>query len=205
MTFVVGITGGIGSGKTKVSGRFTCLGVTIADADIAAREVVLPGTEAWKKITHHFSPGILLKDDSLDRAKLREIVFADREARKWLESVTHPAIIGRCLEIIRTATSPYAMLVLSAGTGRSPLMNRLLVVDVPEELQIQRVMKRDNNSLEQVKSILAAQIPREQRLALADDIIDNRGSLDSLYKDVSRLHESYLQMAQSANQTDSNK
>ncbi|MCB1692175.1 MAG: dephospho-CoA kinase [Pseudomonadales bacterium] len=195
MSFVVGLTGGIGSGKTAVSDAFEALGITIADADVASRTVVEPGRPALAQIVSHFGESILQADGTLDRARLRKIVFTDAGERKILESVTVPAIMRELTGILERSTSPYAMLMLSSGGGRSPLVQRNLVVDVPEDVQVARVTARDDNTPEQVRAIMAAQPSREQRLAYADDVIENTGTLDELKAAVARLHRQYLDMA----------
>jgi dephospho-CoA kinase len=196
MGFVVGLTGGIGSGKTAVSDRFAARGITIADADVASRTVVEPGTPALDQITDHFGTGVLNEDGSLDRAALREIVFRDAAERKVLESITVPAIMSLLRKILDESAAPYSMLMLSSGGGRSPLVHRNLVVDVSPEVQIERVMARDNNDEEQIRSIMAAQPPREARLEYAHDIIVNEGSLDELDREVESLHQIYLELAE---------
>jgi dephospho-CoA kinase len=195
VVFVVGLTGGIGSGKTAVSDRFAALGITIADADVAARTVVEPGTKALEAITEHFGPDIIDDSGKLDRAALRQIVFQDAGQRKWLESVTVPAILDELRGILDTATSDYAILMLSSGSGQSPWIHRNLVVDVPPDVQMARVMSRDNNSEAAVKAIMATQPGREQRLGYADDVIENTGSMAELDKAVQSLHQQYISLA----------
>ena len=196
--YVVGLTGGIGSGKTTVSDLFAKLGITIADADVVARAIVEPGRPAHSAIKDRFGESILLEDDFLNRAKLREIVFSNPEDRRWLERQTHGPIMQMLGEIIESATSPYSILVLSAGAGRSPLINKMLVVDTPEELQISRVKMRDSNSRQQVESIMASQPTREERLAWADNVILNEGSVDLLEREVLNLHHYYSKLADDA-------
>lgn len=191
----MGLTGGIGSGKTAVSDRFARLGVAIADADVAARTVVEPGTDAIEQISEHFGPQILNDDGTLNRAALRQIVFKNTAERKWLESVTVPAILTELRGILDSAQSAYAILMLSSGSGQSPWIHRNLVVDVPTEVQLARVTARDNNDEDQVKAIMATQPSREQRLEYADDVIRNDGSLAELDKAVQSLHEHYLSLA----------
>lgn len=193
--FVVGLTGGIGSGKTTVSNLFARLGIEIADADVVARTIVEPGKSAHEAIRERFGESILLHDGSLNRAKLREIVFSNNSDRKWLENLTHGPIVQQLREIIASATSPYSVLVLSAGTGRSPMINKMLVIDVPEALQISRVTARDNNSIEQIKAIIKTQPSRQERLGWADDIITNDGSLENLRPEVEHLNHKYLILA----------
>ena len=193
--FVIGITGGIGSGKTAVTDRFQSRGITVADADVASREVVQPGMPALEAIADHFGPEVISEDGTMDRAAVRKIVFADPDERKWLESVTVPAIMDNLRDILAKSRSPYSLLMLSSGTGQSPLIHRSLVVDVPPDVQVARVMSRDNNDEEQVRAIMAAQPSRETRLEYADDVIVNDGSLQQLDDAVQALHEQYLTMA----------
>lgn len=193
--FVIGITGGIGSGKTAVTDRFQARGITVADADVASREVVQPGTPALAAIAEHFGSHVIGEDGSMDRAVVRKIVFADPDERKWLESVTVPAIMDNLREVLAKSTSPYSLLMLSSGTGQSPLVHRSLVVDVPPDVQLSRVMARDNNDEDQVRAIMAAQPSREIRLEYADDVIVNDGSLEQLDEAIAALHEQYLNMA----------
>jgi dephospho-CoA kinase len=193
--YVVGLTGGIGSGKTTVSDLFEKLGITVADADVVARTIVEPGRSAHSAIKERFGESILLGDGHLDRAKLRQIIFSNQEDRRWLERQTHGPIMQMLGEIIKSATSPYSILVLSAGAGRSPLINKMLVVDTPEELQISRVTKRDTNNRQQVESIMASQPTREERLTWADNVIVNEGSMDLLEQKVLDLHQYYSKLA----------
>ena len=191
---IIGITGGIGSGKTAVSNRFQALGITIADADLAARAVVQPGSKLLSDIAAKFGQNILTDTGELNRPKLRGIIFADNDARRFLERATHGPIMDQLRSELATATSPYAMLVLSAGTGRNPLINRMLVVDAPIELQQSRVLARDGSTLETINQIIDAQPARHERLALADDIIENIGSEQALDDKVAALHQFYLDL-----------
>lgn len=196
--FVVGVTGGIGSGKTAVTNAFAALGIDIVDADVASRVVVEPGTTALAQIAQHFGPAILQADGSLDRAALRKIVFADADAKRWLEQLLHPLIGAEIRRQLDTARSPYAIFVspLLVESSQRQLCDRLLVVDVPESVQLTRTMSRDNNDAEQVQRIIAAQASRQQRLALADDVIENTGTLEALQQRVAELHRGYLELAQ---------
>lgn len=196
MVFVVGLTGGIGSGKTAVSDLFEALGVTVADADVAARTVVEPETEALQKIEAHFGNKILNPNGTLNRSALRAIVFEDSNERKWLESVTVPAILKELRHILDNATSSYALLMLSSGSGQSPWIDHHLVVDVSPETQKQRVTARDQNSERQVEAIMATQPSRQERLEYADDVINNEGSLEELKANVKALHQRYLNLAE---------
>ena len=198
MALVVGITGGIGSGKSAVTERFEKLGVTVVDADLAARVVVEPGRPALTAIAERFGDSILLNDGSLDRATLRKTVFADETERKWLEQLTHPLIGEEILHQLQSANSAYAILSspLLLETSQGDLTDLTVVVDVPEEVQIQRTMSRDSNNEEQVRRIMAAQMPREQRLEKADIVIDNSRSLGELDDVVAELHKEFLARAE---------
>jgi dephospho-CoA kinase len=194
--FVVGLRGGIGTGKTSVSDLFAARSVTVADADISARRVVEPGRPAYKKIVEQFGQDILLPDETLDRAKLREIVFQEPASRTFLEQQTQRPIVDDLLTWINDAESAYAILVLSTGLGKWPMMQRLLVVDATRDSQIRRVMARDKNSRQQVEAILNAQPSREDRLQDADDIIVNEGDLAGLELEVEKLHALYLALSE---------
>jgi dephospho-CoA kinase len=193
--FVVGLRGGIGTGKTSVSDLFAARSITIADADISARRVVEPGRPAYRAIVEHFGRDILLPDETLNRARLREIVFKDPDSRRFLEQQTQKPIVDDLLTSIADAESAYVILVLSTGLGKWPLMQRLLVIDASRETQIQRVMARDNNSRQQVEAIIDAQPSREDRLRDADDLIVNEGDLARLEVEVGKLHTLYLDLA----------
>ena len=194
---VISLTGGIGSGKSAVSRCFEKLGITVVDADVAARVVVEPGQPALVQIAEHFGSGVIDANGGLDRAALRRIVFEDPEQRRWLESVLHPRIAIEIFRGLREATSPYAILAspLLLEAKQDTLAHRVLVVDVSEDTQVARTMQRDNNSAEQVRAIIAAQIGRAERLARADDVIENNGSLEDLEPKVLALHRRYLEIA----------
>lgn len=198
--FVVGITGGIGSGKTAVSDLFAARGITVVDADLASRVVVEPGRPALASIREHFGDDVIQADGSLDRAALRQRVFADEAERRWLETLLHPLIGEEIRSGLENAGSPYAVLVspLLFEAGQVEMVNRVLVVDVPEALQVQRTAARDGNSEEQVRAIMAAQADRETRRSRADDVIVNDGSLEDLDQQVGQLHEQYLALAEQA-------
>lgn len=195
--WTVGLTGGIGSGKSAVSERFAKLGIVIVDADIASRVVVEPGRPALAAIAEHFGADILTSEGVLDRAALRARVFADTSERRWLEALLHPKINEYIRTQLEAADSPYAILAhpLLIETGQTRICNRVLVVDVPESVQIERTMTRDGNSEAQVRAILAAQSPRADRLKAADDIIVNNQDLGHLDSEVLRLHRLYLDLA----------
>jgi len=193
----VGITGGIGSGKSAVTDRLADKGIAIVDADVVAREVVEPGTPALAEIADRFGAGILQDGGSLDRAALRKIVFENPDERQWLERLTHPLIGDRIAEQLAAAASPYAVLVspLLLEGSQKAYVDYVVVVDVPEAVQIERAARRDNNSEELVRRIMAAQLSREERLAQADAVIDNSGGLEELGSAVDKLHEELLELA----------
>jgi dephospho-CoA kinase len=195
--FVVGLTGGIGSGKSTVSALFESHGITVVDADVAARIVVEKGQPALQKIVAHFGEGVLQEDGTLNRAMLREKIFSNPAERGWLEGLLHPLIFREIQHQLRAASSPYAVVVspLLVETGQSRLTQRVLVVDVPEELQVERSTARDANSEAQVRAIMAAQASREKRLGYADDVIQNDQSREALANEVKNLHEKYCKLA----------
>ena len=193
--FIVGVTGGIGSGKTLVTDAFAARGVFIADADQAARHIVEPGQPALAQIVAHFGEGITDSSGRLDRPKLREIVFNDVDARRQLESFTHRPIMETLAHQLQSATSAYAMLVLSAGLGNSPLIHRMLVVDADESVRVHRVMTRDGSSESLVRQIMASQPSSEERRNIADDVIENNGDTTTVLNEVDRLHNVYLELA----------
>ncbi|KLU78796.1 dephospho-CoA kinase [Aliivibrio fischeri] len=195
MSYVVAITGGIGSGKTTVADRFQALyNINIVDADIIAREVVNPGTEGLIQIEQHFGPQILLDDGHLNRAKLRECIFSEPSEKQWLNDLLHPLIRSEMQRQIALSTSEYTLLVvpLLVENKLQYLANRVLVVDVLEQTQINRTVNRDKVNHQQVKAILASQASREERLAAADDIINNDQQNNDLDMKISLLHEKYL-------------
>lgn len=197
MTFIVGLTGGIGSGKSAVAALFRELGIKVVDADIAARRVVEPGTPALSAIADYFGADILQSDGTLDRAALRKIVFDSEEKRQWLERLLHPAIGAWLGHELATATSAYAILEspLLLETAQHKMIDRALVVDVDEQVQISRASARDGNTPEQIRAIIATQMSRQLRVARGDDVIDNSSSLAALDKPVRALHEKYLKLA----------
>ncbi|MBB6522716.1 dephospho-CoA kinase [Pseudoteredinibacter isoporae] len=198
-TMVIGLTGGIGSGKTAVSDRFALKGIAIVDADIASRTVVEPGKPALAEIAAHFGDEVILESGELNRAKLREIVFADPSQREQLEAMTHPRIRDEIVSGLQSARSPYVILAspLLMETDQHQMCDRILLVDVPEDIQLQRASSRDGVSVEQIKAIMAAQTSREKRRQNADDIIVNDRDLNWLDEEVERLHSSYLSLCQS--------
>ena len=197
MTLVIGVTGGIGSGKSAVTERFEKLGITVVDADIAARVVVEPGKPALKAVAEHFGKAIIADDGSLDRAALRSKVFADESERRWLEQLTHPLIGQEILDQLSASKSPYTILSspLLLETPQGKLADCIVVVDVSPATQLQRTMLRDDNDEEQVKRIMAAQMAREDRLAKADFVIDNSKSFTELDATIEELHAGFLARA----------
>ncbi len=199
MTLIIGITGGIGSGKSAVTDRFARMGITVVDADLAARVVVEPGRPALRAIAGHFGAGILQPDGSLDRAALRRIVFAEPAQRQWLEQLTHPLIGEEIRAQLAASHSPYTILsspLLLESSSQRQLAELVVVVDVPEEVQLERTMSRDANDEAQVRRIMAAQLSRQERLALADIVVDNSGPLAALDEIVAELHKEFLQRAE---------
>lgn len=195
--FVLGITGGIGAGKTAVADYLAGRGVRVVDADIAARQVVEPGEPALRAIADYFGEDILGPDGQLDRPALRQRIFASDQDRRWLENLLHPLINVRLQEQLHKAHSPYAALVspLLFETGQHKLVDRVLVVDVPESLQIARAMQRDGQSKEQILAIMRTQLDRQERLRRADDRVDNSTDLAGLHAQLKALHHSYMALA----------
>ncbi|MGD1456385.1 dephospho-CoA kinase [Vibrio harveyi] len=197
MAFVIGLTGGIASGKTTLANLFKQqFKIDIVDADIVAREVVEPGTHGLNAIIEHFGTDIVRDDQTLDRAKLREKIFSNPEEKAWVNGLLHPMIREKMIEDLEQVTSDYALLVvpLLVENKLDSLCDRVLVVDVEPQTQISRTVKRDNVSEEQAKAILASQASREQRLALADDVVKNNPDDPDLLLQITDLHEKYLAM-----------
>ena len=196
--FWVGLTGGIGSGKSTVAAEFVRLGIQQVDADIVARQVVEPGTVALEAIVQQFGEAIRSSDGQLDRSRLRQIVFNDETAKNWLNQLLHPLIRQEMLRQLAEATSPYVLLVapLLLENKLDQLVDTVLVVDVSEQTQINRTSVRDGSSESLVQSIMAAQCSREERLARANQVISNEGSSDTLPAKVAELHRIFLRMAE---------
>ncbi|WP_423185293.1 dephospho-CoA kinase [Alishewanella sp. d11] len=197
-SLLIGLTGGIGSGKSTVVARFHELGASYVDADIVAREVVAPGTACLAAIVAQFGHDFLQQDGQLNRAALRQRIFQDAAAKQWLEALLHPAIRQAMIAQLAASQTPYTLLVapLLLENGLNKLVQRVLVVDVTTETQLQRAMLRDSNSAAQINAIMLAQFSREQRLALADDVIDNNGQPSDLLPQIQQLHEKYLELSQ---------
>lgn len=194
--WILGLTGGIGSGKSAAAERFAELGVHVVDADQVARSVVEPGSAALAQIVDRFGVPILASSGELNRAALRERIFTSVEDRHWLERLLHPLIRQEIWASLSRAESPYAVLVspLLVESRQHEQVDRVLVVDVPEDLQLQRVLARDQVSEDQVRAILAAQARREDRLRHANDVLVNGRDLSWLRQEVDRLHDRYLQL-----------
>ena len=192
--WVLGLTGGIGSGKSAVVEEFGKLGVDWVDVDHVARWVVEPGKPALAAIAEMFGNGVLAADGSLDRAAMRELVFQDPLQRKWLEELLHPLIRQEARAYLERATSTYAIMVspLLVESGQYRQVDRVLVVDVPEALQLQRAVRRDKSNEAQIRAILNAQASRDERLRYADDVLTNDRDLAWLKQEVERLHNFYL-------------
>ncbi|AMN47814.1 dephospho-CoA kinase [Steroidobacter denitrificans] len=194
---LIALTGGIASGKSAAADFFSDLGVPVFDTDQIARDVVEPGSPALARIVAEFGADVLDAAGRMDRARMRERVFNDPEQRKRLEAITHPAIRTELARRAQQADGPYQIHVipLLVEGGRAGAYDRVLVVDAPEEQQLRRLMARDASSEEQARRILAVQATRRQRLAIADDVIENTGTLEDLRRQVHSLHQDYLHMA----------
>lgn len=193
----VGLTGGIASGKTTIAKLFAALGAGIVDSDVIAREAVAPSEPGLDAIVAEFGRSVLLETGALDRAALRRIVFHDAERRTALEAILHPLIRARALAQLERLDAPYAIVVvpLLLETGFDELVERIVVVDCPEQLQLDRLCRRDGVDKRDARAMLQAQTDRQSRLARADDVIDNGGSLASTQSQVEALHARYLQIA----------
>lgn len=207
MPLIIGLTGGIASGKTKVSDYFASqYGIDIVDADVVAREVVAIGMPALNQIQSRFGDAILDPQGQLNRARLREIIFQNPEEKHWLESLLHPLIRQSMQQQLTQATSPYAILVapLLIENKLQSMVDRILVVNVSKQTQIERTMARDQVSKQHVESILQAQVSQEERLSFADDVIDNDQEiagqdLSPLYAQIDALHRNYLDLSKPLN------
>ncbi|MGN5755077.1 dephospho-CoA kinase [Acinetobacter calcoaceticus] len=194
MAFILGVTGGIGSGKSAATQWFESQGIQVVDADIVAREVVEKGQPALQKIQQTFGDWVLQSDGNLDRRALREYIFQNPEARQTLEKITHPAIHQSIIQQLQNPKSPYVILVspLLFETNQHELVNHTLLVDASEQTQIQRASQRDGQNQEQIQKIIAAQMSRERKRELANDIVFNDGLLEHLHQQLEPLHQSYL-------------
>lgn len=201
--WVLGLTGGIGSGKTAASDWFAQQGLIVVDADVVAREVVQPQQPAWRAIRDRYGADALLDNGQLNRPWLRAKVFADAAERLWLEQQTHPAIRDAIVQQLQRAQSLYAVLVspLLFESQQVQLVQRVLVIDVDETTQLQRASARDGNDEEQIKRIIQAQMPRAERCARADDVVNNEGDLAHLQQQLHALHTRYVPLAQPSSRT----
>ena len=195
---LIGLTGGIGSGKTAAANHFGFLGIDIVDADLASRAVVEPGQPALEAIAKHFGAAIIGADGGLDRAKLRKLVFAEESERKWLQRLLHPLISDYLAVQISGSNSTYCLLVnpLLLESSQSQWCRKIIVVDTAIETQIQRTMSRDDNNREQVQSIVNAQMSRDDRLSAADFILLNDQGMDDLKKNVEKIHRELVNLCQ---------
>ncbi len=198
----IGLTGGIGSGKSEVARMFSQLGVPVIDADVIARELVLPGTAGLSEVVSQFGKAILTADGMLDRARLAEIVFHDPQKKKQLESIIHPRVREQINAFKHKYTDkPYILLVipLLLETGQRDIVDRLLIVNAEDTVRIQRVQARDGRDQQQIHAIIQSQADDATRQAAADDSIDNNGSIDELQKSVQQLHQQYMLLADKDN------
>lgn len=200
--YIIGVTGGVASGKSEVTRRFEALGVVVADADVAARTAVAPGSAGLAAVVEAFGASVLAADGSLDRGAMRTRVFGDEVARRRLESIVHPRVRAQLQHECEAATGPYviaAIPLLAEGGGRTayPWLQRILVVDVPVEVQRARLMARDGIDAALAERMIAAQASRTQRLAIADDVIVNDAGLEALDAHVVALDRCYRGLARS--------
>ena len=195
--YVVGLSGGIGSGKTTVSDEFAKLGIAIIDADIIARQVVEPGSPALAAIVEKFGSQVLNPQGALNRSQLRQQVFSEPALKDWLNQLLHPLIRAQMISQTQLAKSEYCILSvpLLVENKLTVLVNRVLIVDVSEDTQLSRTVLRDNSNAEQIRAIMRAQASRAERLAAADDVINNEGQPQDLVNQVAKLHQQYLKLA----------
>ena len=195
--FVVGLTGGIGSGKSAATAYFEKLGIDIVDADEVARDVVAPGSEGLKEIVNRFGNSILLEDGNLNRAALREKVFSDINEKNWLNNLLHPLIRSRMQHLIGESTSPYCILSvpLLVENKLTEMCNYVVVVDCPETMQLERALKRDGSTEETIRNIMASQATRNERIEAADTVLDNSTTLSALSAQIADLHNTLLALS----------
>ncbi len=196
--YIIGLTGGIGSGKSAAADRFAALGATVIDTDAVAHQLTAPGGSAIGSIRDTFGEAVITPEGALDRNAMRELAFSDPDVRRRLEAILHPAIGDECERLVTAADSPYVVLgvpLLIESKSYRERCDRICVVDCPVEMQLSRVMLRNGLEETRVRTIIAAQISRDQRLAAADDVIDNSTSLATLHAQVDRLHKKYLEAA----------
>ena len=195
--FVVGLTGGIGSGKSAATAYFEKLGIDIVDADEVARDVVAPGSEGLKEIVNRFGNSILLEDGNLNRAALREKVFSDINEKNWLNNLLHPLIRLRMQHLISESTSPYCILSvpLLVENKLTEMCNYVVVVDCPETMQLERALKRDGSTEETIRNIMASQATRNERIEAADTVLDNSTTLSAFSAQIADLHNTLLALS----------
>jgi len=195
--FIVGLTGGIASGKSTVANLFSCQGIEIIDADEISRTLVKTGSPALEAIVKHFGSSITDAEGNLDRKQLRELVFADNAKKEWLENLLHPLVRQEIQRQVAASSSQYVIIVvpLLLESENYSDVDRILVIDVPENVQLERIKKRDGSSETLARSIMDAQMKRERRLESADDVISNNSGMDSLEEQVKNLHHQYLQLS----------
>ena len=201
---VIGVTGGIGCGKSTICREFAALGAPVIDTDEVAREVVARGTPGLAAIVERFGPEVLAADGTLDRRRLRSIVFADDASRQWLEALLHPLIRARTDEHVRNAAYPYCLVCIPLLVERNGgnRVDRVLVIDCPEEIQVARVMARDKLTAPEVEAIMRTQATRAARLAVAHDVIENIGNVETIRPAIGALHRQYLDLAQRTREPD---
>lgn len=194
MSYIVALSGGVASGKSTIANLFAQLGVPIIDADVIARQVVHIGTDAYIEIVKHFSQEILLPDGELDRSQLREIIFNNSHERLWLNHLLHPIIQQKTQEQIAKQTAVYVIWVvpLLIENNLHHFADRVLMIDIPKELQLQRLVQRDNIDIALAQKMIQSQVSGEKRLSFADDIIINNGDITCLTEQVYKLHQQYL-------------
>ena len=198
--FIVGLTGGVASGKSEVQRRFEALGVYVADADVAAREAVAKGSDGLQEVVEAFGAGVLGADGELDRSAMRRRIFEDADAKRTLEAIIHPRVRTRLYQSCLAASTPYAMAAIpllaeGGGLATYPWLARILVVDADPAVQLSRLLARDGIDEVLAARMLAGQATRQQRLAIADDVIDNTGPLEALDPQVAALHTRYQALA----------
>ena len=200
---IIGLTGGIGSGKSAASEHFERMGITVVDADVVARQVVEPSRPALAQIAAHFGDDILLASGSLDRQKLRQLIFKSAQQKTWLESLLHPIIRDEIIHQLKCSHSPYTLLVspLLFETKQHELVNCTLLIDVPKALQIERASQRDDVTSSQIETIIASQMTRECKIEKADDTILNDNDLGALQQEVERYHKHYLELSYEFNRS----
>ncbi len=201
MTFKVGLTGGVASGKSTVTELFQQLGITVIDADMIARGLLNKNTDSYRQVIKHFGHDVLMENGDIDRAWLRARIFSDRNAKQALENIIHPQVRQQMLAAVSECDAPYCILSvpLLVEAQMQDLVDRIVVVDADEKTQLSRLMARDNISQSEAVKMLQSQCQRAQRFTVADDIIDNSQTIDSLRPQVEQLHQQYLELAENIN------